>query len=281
MAAKRIVVVTGVSGSGKTSAIKALEDLGYFCVDNLPQELFTKFLELGEQKDVDIALGIDIRSQILGGDFSNFLQKAKGRVEVLFLEARTEILVRRFSETRRKHPVPLVKSVEEGLEKELQWVKTFREQATDIIDTSSLNVHDLRKLIYKKYGRAPDKERLRVNLISFGFRFGIPLDADMVIDTRCLPNPHYEEKLRDSTGLDQPVIEFLEKDERVKQFVESHFALFESLTPLYEKEDKAYLTIAIGCTGGHHRSVYMAKKFEEFFKKRTFEIHVNHRDIHR
>lgn len=279
--AKRIVVVTGVSGSGKTSAIKALEDVGYFCVDNLPEELFTKFLELGEQKDVDIALGIDIRSKILGGDFANLLQKVKGRVEILFLEARADILVRRFSETRRKHPVPSVKSVEEGVEKELQWVKFFRELATDIIDTSNLNVHDLRKLIYKKYGQSSDKERLRVNLISFGFRYGIPLDADMVIDTRCLPNPYYDEKLREYTGLDQQIIGFLEKDERVRQFIESHFALFESTMPLYEKEDKTYLTIAIGCTGGHHRSVYLAKKFEEFFKKRAFEVHVNHRDIHR
>ena len=279
--AKRIVVVTGVSGSGKTSAIKALEDLGYFCVDNLPEELFTKFLELGEQKDVDVALGIDIRSKILGGDFSNLLQRVRGRVEVLFLEARSDILVRRFSETRRKHPVPFVTSIEEGIEKELRWVKTFREYATDIIDTSNLNVHDLRKLIYKKYGKASEKERLRINLISFGFRYGIPLDTDMVMDTRCLPNPHYEEKLRDHTGLEVPVIEFLEKDERVKQFIESHFALFESLLPLYEKDDKAYLTVAIGCTGGHHRSVYLAKKFEEFFKKRGFEVHVNHRDIHK
>src|SRR3989338_546332 len=279
--AKRIVVVTGVSGSGKTSAIKALEDVGYFCVDNLPEELFTKFLELSEQKDVDVALGIDIRSIVLGGNLAPLLQKMKGRVEVLFLEARVDILVRRFSETRRKHPVPHVKSVEEGIEKELQWIKTFREYATDLIDTSNLNVHDLRKLIYKKYGKALDTERLRVNLISFGFRFGIPLDTDMVVDTRCLPNPHYEEKLRDETGLDQPVIEFLDKDERVKRFIESYCALFESLTPLYEKEDKAYLTIAIGCTGGHHRSPYTAKKFEEFFKKRGFEVHVNHRDIQR
>ncbi len=276
---KKIVVITGVSGSGKTSAIKALEDLGFFCVDNLPVELFPKFLELAEKRDLDVALGVDIRSQLIGGDFSNLLTSLKERIEVLFLEARKEILIRRFNETKRKHPMRDVKSVAEGIEKELHWIESIRQHATDIIDTSHLTVHDLRRLIQKKYSSGG--RELRVNIISFGYRHGLPLDADIVMDTRCLPNPYYEESLKDLTGRDEDVIEYLKKTPAATHLLKHYYSLFDELLPLYEKEGKSYLTIAIGCTAGRHRSVYIASQLIDFFKKKDFETHLNDRDINK
>ena len=276
---KKIVVITGVSGSGKTSAIKVLEDLGFFCVDNLPVELFPKFLELAEKRDLDVALGLDVRSQLIGGDFSNLLTSLKGRIEVLFIEARKEILIRRFNETRRKHPMREVKSVTEGIEKELQWIESIRQHATDIIDTSHLTVHDLKNLIQKRYGS--QEQRLRVNIISFGYRHGLPLDADIVMDTRCLPNPYYEENLRDFTGNDQVVIDYFKKAPTVMNLLKHYYSLFDELLPLYEKEGKSYLTIGIGCTAGRHRSVYIASQLIDFFKKKGFEAHLNDRDINK
>ncbi|MBI2609064.1 MAG: RNase adapter RapZ [Deltaproteobacteria bacterium] len=278
---KRIIVVTGVSGSGKTSAIKALEDLGFFCVDNLPQEFFYKFLELAEKRDVDVALGIDVRSHVIGSDFKNFFQEMKGRIEVLFIEASKEIIMRRFGETRRKHPIPHVKNLQEGIEKELQWIQELRQYATDIIDTTNLNIHELRRFIRKKYGSSDPENTMQINLVSFGYRHGIPLDTDIVIDTRCLPNPHYKDELRKFTGKDKEVIEYLEKEGGVSHFLNLYYKVLSETIPLYEKEGKAYLTIAIGCTGGHHRSVYVALKLQEFFKKNGYNTQLSDRDIYK
>jgi len=278
---KKIIVVTGVSGSGKTSAIKALEDLGFFCVDNLPQEFFQKFLELAEKRDVDVALGIDIRSLVVGSDFTGLLKDMKARVEVLFIEASKEIILRRFSETRRKHPMPHVKNVQEGIEKEYEWIQPLRQCATDIIDTTHLNIHELRSLIRKQYSSSTHTTALQINLVSFGYRHGVPLDADMVIDTRCLPNPHYKDELRDLGGRDASVIEYLEKEGGVSHFLNLYYKVLSETLPLYEKEGKSYFTLAIGCTGGHHRSVYVALKLQEFFEQNGYDVNLNDRDIHK
>ncbi|MBI2027514.1 MAG: RNase adapter RapZ [Deltaproteobacteria bacterium] len=278
----RIIVVTGVSGSGKTTTIKSLEDLGYFCVDNLPQEFFLKFLELAEQKNINVALGVDIRSQYKEGDFVKDLTSLKGRVEVLFLESQKEILVRRFAETRRKHPVRGVKSIQEGIEKELKWVEGLRLLATDIIDTSRINIHELRNLIQKKYGvDEAEEKKIKVQIISFSYRYGIPLEADILIDTRCLPNPHYVPQLQPLIGNNEKIKNFFKKEKEVKAFIEQYQKLFEMTLPLYEKEGRTYLTIAVGCTGGRHRSVYIASVLSEFFQRKGLDVQLSDRDSHR
>ena len=278
----RIIVVTGVSGSGKTTTIKALEDLGYFCVDNLPQEFFLKFLELAEQKNMNVALGVDIRSRYREGDFIDHLKAVKGRVEVLFLDSNKDVLIRRFSETRRKHPIAGVKSIQEGIEKELKWVEGIRPLATEIIDTSRLNIHELRRFIQKKYGQKSSEEKnIQVSIISFSYRYGIPLDADILIDTRCLPNPHYVPELQPLIGNDEKIKDFFKKEKDVESFIQQYQALLEKVLPLYEKEGRMYLTIAVGCTGGRHRSVYIASLLADFLSKKGLDVQLSDRDSKR
>jgi UPF0042 nucleotide-binding protein len=280
----KFIIITGLSGAGKTEVVRRFEDLGYFCVDNLPPALIPKFVELCAQsagKINKIALVIDIR----GGEFFNSIFSALEAIEkigfsytILFLEASDDVLVRRFKETRRKHPLSSEGGILEGIKAERKILEELRGRATKIIDTSFLTVRELRNEIESSYGD-DEGQKFTITVVSFGFKHGIPLDADMVFDVRFLPNPHYVESLRMSTGEDPAVRDYVMKWPITRHFLNKVFDLIEFLLPNYEKEGRAHLSIAIGCTGGRHRSVTIANEAGDFLRRKGFKIVVDHRDI--
>lgn len=278
------MIVTGLSGAGKSQAIKCLEDVGFFCVDNLPTMLIPKFAEVcmesgGRLKRV--ALGIDIRE---GGfldrlfDELKFLKKNQFSYEILFLEARTEILINRYSETRRKHPMNGHKSLPAAIEGEREKMGRLRRMADYIIDTSDLNIHQLKERL-EMFFSVEDSRPLAVTLVSFGYRYGVPTQADMVFDVRFLPNPNYVPRLKTSTGNQKKVIDYVLRSPTSRMFVEKLKDLVEFLLPQFQKEGKSYLTVAFGCTGGRHRSVVLANLLGDYLKKKGFEANVSHRDV--
>lgn len=281
----RFVVVTGLSGSGKTVALKALEDLGYFCIDNLPAALLPKFVQLsvlsGEMIS-RVGIGMDTRE---GGFLSDYREAFKEiaalgiSVEVLYLEAQSEVILRRFSETRRLHPLAKDSTLEEGIAREIELLKGIRELADMKIDTSSMNVHELKKVVWAHFERAAEDQKMQLTLESFGFRNGIPSPADMVIDARFLPNPYFVEGLRELTGEDEAVADYVLKNPRGEEFIEKLSALLTFLIPQYEAEGKRHFTVAIGCTGGRHRSVATVKKLEQLFAGSGRPVRTIHRDI--
>lgn len=283
----QIVVVSGLSGAGKSTAIRVLEDLGYFCIDNLPSVLIPRFLELcrGVGEEIRrIALGVDVRERAFFSDLLATVAQVRregDHVEVLFFDADDEILLRRFNETRRPHPLANGGSVAEGVRRERDLLRTLRESADRIIDTSRLNVHELRAELSKAYAEAAAPNGLVVFLVSFGFKFGLPADADMVLDVRCLPNPFFVDELRPLSGLDAPVVGYLRDSGETQGFYERSKDLLDYLLPLYEKEGKTYFTLAIGCTGGRHRSVAIAERFAGDFRERGLRVQTRHRDIDR
>jgi UPF0042 nucleotide-binding protein len=281
----RIVIVTGLSGSGKTTCLKVLEDLGFYCVDNLPPVLFPTFVQLCEgftwEKISRVALGMDIREREFLKAYPNVFDQLKAggyHPEILFLESSDEVLVRRFSETRRQHPLAAEGSLLDGIKIEREQLASLKDSATLIIDTSRYTVHSLKDEICSAFQLPSGKSRMGITLVSFGYRYGIPYEADLVMDVRFLPNPYFVEDLRSLTGNDEAVKRFvLEKKETVA-FLEKFRNLLTFLVPLYEKEGKSNLTIAFGCTGGRHRSVTIVSSLKDFFDESTYKVRIFHRD---
>ena len=285
-AGQPFIVLTGLSGSGKSQAIRALEDLGYFCVDNLPTTLIPTLAKLslragGEIKKV--AIVVDVRE---GGFLSSFpkifrqLNKMPRLNPVLiFLEASHAALVRRFSETRRPHPLAPDRSVAEGIRDERARLNVIRELADEIIDTSDMTVHQLRQF-FMGVSRERAAARMVVTLLSFGYKHGVPVDADLVFDVRCLPNPHFVPALRRRTGRDRAVVEFMERSESTRGFMARLEEYLRYVLPYYIEEGKSYLTVAIGCTGGRHRSVMIAERLRKALADTGIvQIRARHRDI--
>lgn len=287
MVTPKLVIVTGLSGAGKTQALRSLEDLGFFCVDNLPPALIPKFAELCAQaasKINKMALVVDIR----GGEFFNTLFEVlsdlddKGvRYEILFLEASDETLVRRFKESRRRHPLSSHGEVLDVIREERSLLQELRGGAHKIIDTSQMTVKELKEEIAAIFADNTDPSGLHITVISFGFKYGIPLDSDLVIDVRFLPNPHYQPDLRPFTGNDPVVRDFVFKSPVTEKFMAKFADFVEFLIPEYIKEGKTTLMIAIGCTGGMHRSVALANRLKEVLDDKNYRITVRHRDINR
>jgi len=284
-AALDITIVTGLSGSGKSFAIRALEDNGFFCVDNLPALLIPKFIELchGYQEDIArIALGVDLR----GGQFLQALPQvlaevraAGHHVQILFFDASDEVLLRRFSETRRPHPLAGQDSIQESIARERKALEGIRALADKVIDTSDFNIHQLKREMEQQFCQTPAARRMTLFFTSFGYKYGIPHDTDMILDVRFLPNPYFVNGLRGKSGLDAEVKDFVLRDQETRLFLERLYGLLEFTLPLYEREGKSSLTLALGCTGGRHRSVVLVEELQKRFAAGNFRIHIKHRDI--
>jgi UPF0042 nucleotide-binding protein len=281
----QFMMVSGASGSGKTQALKCLEDLGFFCVDNLPPALFQKFTELCAQpgKDVKkVALGIDIRERVFFDDLLSNLEALQDngcQVELLFLEAQDDILVRRFSESRRPHPLLPQRPVIEGIHLERERLQGLRNRAHRVLDTSEFSVHDLKAWMIKHYREQEDEQALKISLLSFGYKFGIPVDVDLVFDVRFLRNPHFVPDLQPLTGEHDEIQQFVLNNQEGKDFLEHLRKLFAFLLPLFEREQRSYLTIAFGCTGGRHRSVAMSLQVRDVLKALGYDVTLRHREI--
>ena len=281
----RLVIITGLSGAGKTQVVRALEDIGYFCVDNLPPMLIPKFAELCAQSAGNVnkvALVVDIR----GREFFDTLvqaledmEKQGYMYEMVFLEASDETLIRRYKETRRRHPMAPHGRISEGIARERERVDHLRGRATHIIDTSALTTASSREKVTALFTSESENERMNITVVSFGFKHGIPLDADMIFDVRFLPNPYYVESLRRKSGAVPEVGEYIWKWPITQQFMEKISGLVEFLVPNYIKEGKSQLIIAIGCTGGLHRSVFIAGKIYDGLKKKGYKVNLDHRDV--
>lgn len=284
----RVVIVTGMSGAGKSTVMKMLEDAGYFCVDNLPILLIRKFSELlrNSMGDIDkVALGIDIRSGGQLGELGDIMSKLgsdDNSHEVLFMEASDETLIKRYKETRRVHPLMADGRVEDGIAKEREQLAELKKRANYIINTDNLLVRDLKTEIHKIFVENKKYNSMFINVVSFGFKHGIPVDSDLVFDVRFMPNPYYVESLRSKTGNDMEVQEFVMKSKVSKEFVKKLTDMIKFLMPNYIAEGKNQLVISIGCTGGHHRSVTVANKlYEELCQCEEYGIRITHRDINR
>jgi UPF0042 nucleotide-binding protein len=281
----RVVVVTGLSGSGKSTAIKAFEDLDYFCVDNLPVVLLPDFLRLRERSSEDlwhIALGMDIREPSFLESYPRAFDELRHRgitLEILFLDATDEALQRRFSQTRRKHPLVGAGTVLDRIRAERKRLKDLKRMATRVIDTSNLNVHELKRMLSRLYTIYPEADSLHVNILSFGFKYGVPAEADIVMDVRFLPNPFFIKELRDLNGTQDPVVRFVMQREQSQLFLDKFTDLVNYLLPRYREEGKNYLTIAVGCTGGKHRSVVISEKLREQLAGLGYPVTGAHRDM--
>lgn len=287
MQALQFIIVSGLSGSGKTHAIKCLEDLGFFCVDNLPSPLLPKFAELclqrgGEVKNV--ALGIDIRERGFFAEFFSNLDRLKSLghpVELLFLEARDEVLVRRFSESRRPHPLHPHAPVLEGVRLERERLLELRQRADRIIDTSDLTVHEFKDLFARQYPLLDQGSRMAISLLTFGFKFGVPFDVDLLFDVRLLRNPNFVSELKPLTGEDPRVQSYVLEDPDARELLGHLESLLGFLIPRFERDRRSYLTIALGCTGGQHRSVAVACRLRDALVRLGNEVALRHRDLHK
>ncbi|CAN5622582.1 RNase adapter RapZ [soil metagenome] len=281
------VIITGLSGSGMSSATNAFEDLGYFCVDNLPLtmlKIFSRLLIPNKEEVVAIekaALVIDIRERHFLSEFPEELKKIKKRISpfVLFFEASDTVLQRRFSETRRPHPADTGKGLLSAIRAEKKAMQEIRESADLIIDTSEHTVHTLRRLLVQKFGQTEEGAPLHIQVVSFGHKYGVPHQVDLLFDVRHLPNPYFEEGLRELTGTDRKVVGYLENQTEVEETIRRFVDLLEYLLPLYRREGKSYLSIGVGCTGGRHRSVMVANRLGKAFKNDSFDVSVAHRDL--
>lgn len=280
-----LVIITGLSGSGKTQALQSLEDMGFFCVDNLPPSLLEKFVELCAQSQGKIekaAVVCDLR----GGEFFSSLNQtledliqAGYRYEILFLEASDDVLVNRYKESRRRHPVSPQGNILDGIRFEREHLAELRGKAHKIIDSSDLTTAQMKSKVRELFGKENDPARMSVSIVSFGFKFGIPLDADMIMDVRFLPNPYYIDKLKPLTGKDKEVSKYVLTNPIAAEFMERFLSMLEFVLPHYLNEGKSHLVIGIGCTGGQHRSVAIVEKTAKFLRKKNFFCTVNHRDI--
>lgn len=281
----RLVIVTGMSGAGKTQVMRAMEDLGYFCVDNLPPALIPKFADLCAQSAgavAKVALVVDIRGRQFFDTLLQVLEDMEKQgflYEILFLEAADETLIRRYKETRRRHPMAPQGRISDGIVMERERVSQIRGRATHIIDTTDLSTAELRAKIAKLFSHDDERERMAITVLSFGFKYGIPLDADIVFDVRFLPNPFYVDALREKSGMVPEVADYIGKWPITQQFLEKLGSFIDFLVPNYIKEGKGQLVIAIGCTGGMHRSVYVASRIYEGLKSKGYKVGVEHRDV--
>ncbi|MGB9779743.1 RNase adapter RapZ [Caldanaerobacter sp.] len=280
----RFVIITGLSGAGKTQALKAMEDMGFFCIDNFPPALLPKLADLFYQsKNIDkVALGMDLR----GGQFFediysslDFLKKNNYDYEIVFLEASDEVLIKRFKETRRRHPLSEEGRIVDGINEERKRLLEIRKIANYIIDTSNLTVSQLKEELSNIFLKGKKFKGIIIDIMSFGYKYGIPLDADLVFDVRFLPNPFYIDELRPLTGNDEKVKEYVMKWGEAKEFLKRLGDMIKFLIPYYIREGKSQLVIGIGCTGGKHRSVVIANALYDLLKKEDYSVVINHRDV--
>ncbi len=287
MSSLSLVIISGLSGAGKSLALKCFEDAGYFCVDNLPPALLPIFVELCSQQGEEIkqvALGIDLRERGFFTDLIGNLDRVKAlghSVELLFFEARDEVLVRRFSESRRPHPILPQVPVLEGVRFERERLLELRRQADRIIETSALTVHELKDLLVRQHVQEGQDGRIGISILTFGFKFGVPYDIDMLFDVRFLRNPHFVGDLRLLTGEDPRVRSYVLDDPEADKLLGHLQSLFSFVIPLFDRERRSYLSIGIGCTGGRHRSVAIGGKLKEQLMALGYEAGLTHRDLHR
>lgn len=281
----RIIILSGMSGSGKSTAVKALEDEGFYCIDNLPVRLFRPFIDLIE-KSGETFKGIVLVADIRGREFfkgyqSTFkkIQAAGHLIEIIFIDAMDEVLVRRFSETRRKHPANETCTVLEGIRIERQQLAGLRQIANKVIDTTEFNVHQLKDLILRMVRDEKDVNSFIIDVQSFGFRYGIPLESNIVMDVRFLPNPFFVQELKNRSGLDDDVRDYVLDTTQAAAFLETFLPMLLVMIPAQQREGKAYLTISIGCTGGKHRSVAIAEATVCYLKEKFANVRITHRDI--
>lgn len=282
----QILFLTGMSGAGKSTALKMLEDMGFFCMDNLPVALIEKFVELANQEGnqfQQVAISVDIRSGSRLGDLQSILEKMKDnnkKPQILFLDAADDVLVKRYKETRRNHPLAGNSRIDVGLAKEREAIQFLREQADYIIDTSKLLTRDLKAALDEIFVQGSEFHNLYVTVLSFGFKYGIPTDSDIVFDVRFLPNPYYDLELRPKTGNDVEIQDFVFSKPQAGEFLDKLENMLRFLIPNYVDEGKNQLVVSIGCTGGKHRSVTMANAlYERLRKNATYGLKVEHRDI--
>jgi UPF0042 nucleotide-binding protein len=281
----QLIIITGLSGAGMSSAMNVFEDLGYFCVDNLPVQLIPSFVHLFERKESGItraALGVNIREGEFLQSFPQIYAQLHGRDDIettiLFMEASDAALQRRYSETRRPHPLGEGRVIE-AVGAERRKLEPIRALADVVIDTSEHTVHTLRAWLKNRFAPENTEVKTEITVISFGFKFGVPLDADLLLDVRFLPNPHFVPELKDLTGNDQPVIEYLNRSEEARETIRRFCDLLDFLLPLYQREGKSYVTVGIGCTGGRHRSVAVANALGKHLNRSEQHARVLHRDV--
>ena len=283
----RMVIVTGMSGAGKSTALKVLEDAGYYCCDNMPISLVIKFAELASSKESsreNIALGVDIRSGDALDEFSDVLEEMGRRrydYRILFLDANDDVLVKRYKETRRAHPLANGGRIDHGIRLEREKLRFLKDKADYIIDTSQLLTRELKQEIEKIFVGDGKFSNLYITVLSFGFKYGIPLEADLVFDVRFLPNPFYVPELKHKTGMDSEVYDYVFSFPQTKTFIDKLEGMLSFLLPLYAEEGKSTLVIAVGCTGGHHRSVSVARCIASYLTALGYPAFENHRDITR
>ncbi len=283
----RVVIITGLSGSGKSTALRALEDIGFFCVDNLPVVLLPKFLAitvLSSPEIKQVAMVMDLRERSFLDKYKRIFSRLKEKgykIEILFLECGDDSLLHRFSETRRTHPLSVKGSVIEGIGLEREKLDSLKQMADKIIDTTSANVHQLKDIVQRYYLPSSEHKKMVINVTSFGYRYGLPTDADLVFDVRFLPNPYYIEDLKKFNGNNKAVEKFVLENNESKEFLQRILDLMNFLIPLYEKEGKAMLNISLGCTGGKHRSVVMANQLSAHFLAMKYIVNTSQRDINK
>ncbi len=283
----RVVIITGLSGSGKSTALRALEDIGFFCVDNLPVVLLPRFLKIqsDDSKGITkVAMVMDLREKSFLEKYTRIFPKLKNmgyKIEILFLDSGDDALLHRFSETRRVHPISVKGSVMEGINLEREKLAPLKQMADRVIDTTSYNVHQLKDVVQRHFISSYVSQRMIIHVASFGYRYGIPADADIVLDVRFLPNPYFVEELKYYDGHHPGVRDYVLESDESKLFIQKLFQLMAFLIPLYEKEGKARLNIALGCTGGRHRSVVLANQLGAYFSDKNYVVTINHRDINK
>jgi UPF0042 nucleotide-binding protein len=282
----RLLIITGLSGSGKTSVLHALEDRGFFCVDNLPVQLLPgliDYLDQSSESAEGLAVGIDMRERHFLEEHPQVFQYVRDRgikPEIFFLETATQVLIRRFEETRRRHPLAEERTLLEGIEWEKDQLSGLRQEADKVIDTSSFNIHQLRNYVQVLCGPSGEKrQRLQVEIISFSYAKGLPIQADLIMDVRFLPNPYYHPTFKDRDGRDPGVQAYIRNDPKPNEMLEAFIQLIEQVVAFYEKEDRAYFVLAVGCTGGRHRSVAVVCALEERLRLRGISPKVFHRDV--
>lgn len=283
----RVVIITGLSGSGKSTALRALEDIGFFCVDNLPVVLLPRFLKIqfNDSKVITkVAMVMDLREKSFLEKYTRIFTKLKSmgyKLEILFLDSNDDALLHRFSETRRVHPISVKGSVMEGINLEREKLAPLKQMADKVIDTTSYNVHQLKDVVQRHFISSSASQRMIIHVTSFGYRYGVPADADIVLDVRFLANPYFVEELKYYNGHHQDVRDYVLESDESKIFIQKLFDMMAFLIPLYEKEGKARLNIALGCTGGRHRSVVMANQIGSYFSDKNYIVTINHRDINK
>jgi len=279
------LIITGLSGSGKTTASRFFEDLGYYCMDNIPAKLIPNFVDLWKKKEFQIdkvAFVIDIREAGFVTEFPEILEKIRKKLSpcVIFMEASDETIIKRFSESRRPHPLTGQGTVIQNIQMERDKLAEIKSLSDEVIDTSKTSISDLKKLISDRFFKK-NEYRIQIMLVSFGYKYGVPLDSDLVFDTRFLPNPHYIDRLRDKTGQEKKVSDYIYNSEITKKYINYLFGFIDFQLPCFIEEGKSCLTIAIGCTGGKHRSVAVAEWLKEHLESKKYSVQIIHRDMFR